>query len=70
MDSIAADPRDAAGSGSDGSVSDVTLPPAMAPVIVSEDTAVAVVMDRLDALSVSRAANAGGEIRPPAGVRI
>ena len=40
------------------------------PTIVSEDTAVAVVMDRLDALSASREGNSGDEIRAPEGVRI
>ena len=56
---------------------DTTFPSGMAPhsgddppTIMSEDTAVAVVMDRLDALSASRAGNSGDEIRAPEGVRI
>lgn len=81
MDSTVAGERDAAGSGSqtgsDVGDSDVVLPPVMAPqstgnppAIVSEDTVVAVVMDRLDALAASRAGNNGGEIQSPEGVRI
>ena len=74
--STVADTQNDAGSGSDGSASESMVPAAMVleasdspPTIVSEDTVVAVVMDRLDALSVSRAAN-GEDIRAPEGVRI
>ena len=65
IDSTVADAHDNAGLGSDGSASDSMVP----PTIVSEDTAVAVVMDRLDALSVSSGAD-GEAIRAPEGVRI
>lgn len=72
MDSTVVDARDAAGSGIDATLPAWMTPAASdnPPEIVSEDTAVAVVMDRLDALSASRAANAGDKVRAPEGVRI